>query len=357
MEAMLESTWTTAAAAAARRDAMRDAAAVRVGLLLNGQAAEGRAATLRGLAALLPEPADFAATRSLAELPDALGRLLVERGVNVLAVVGGDGTVHHAVNALLALERQSAAANGPIALPRLLLLGGGTLNIVARTLGVHGRPRRRLRHFLRYFQNARLSRVPGRGLPSLVVRCADQPPRHGFVFGSEVLFHAISLYVAFGAGYGGLARFLFELSRGITVGSALWRREGWRLGPFGLPLTIDGATFEPYTAVVASTVDLTLAVGGVRAIRRPLGAPGFFAKAIVECDPRRVMAMIPALMRERGHPGVVDRPFADAMELFGPYTLDGELFDAEHGQGRAQLTVTTGPVLAAVPGELGAMRW
>lgn len=353
--------WTDAAAVARRRDQSRPTATVRVGVLVNGRADGGRAEQLRALAGVLPDGgagATFAATRSLDELPSAVGRLLVHGGVNVLALVGGDGTVHHAVNALLALEAASAACHGPTPLPRLLLLGGGTLNIVARTTGVHGRPRRRLRHFLRYFDGTPLSRVPARRLDTMTVRSPGTPDRHGFVFGSEVLHHAIALYVRFGAGYGGLGRFLFELARGATLGSALWREESWRLGPFGSVLEVDGRRFEPYTAVVASSVDLTLAVGGVRAIRRPLHAPGFFTKVVLEHEPMRVLQMVPALMREARHPGVVDLPEAMRMRLAGPYTLDGELFGhAERAGPRAPLDVAEGPRVYAVPGELGAMRW
>jgi hypothetical protein len=344
---------------AVRQEASSPSAPVRLGLLLNPRAGQlGPRRDRDRLVGLLPERA--VETPDLGALRRALARLLAQARVNVLAIAGGDGTVHHAVNALLHLEQESEAATGRSApLPRLLLLNGGTLNIVGRTVGIHGRPQGTLRRFLDYFAGAPLSRVPARRLPVLEVRRGDGLPRYGFVFGSEAAYHAIRLYVRFGAGYAGLARFIFELARGIHKGSRLWQEEGWKLGPYHHELRVDGHRHCPYTGVAATTVDLTLAIGAVRAIRRPLHAQGFFAKVVTETDPLRILGLVPALMSERSPPGVVDYPGAREMHLFGPYTLDGECFDepAVAAERLPLHVLASAHRLFAVPGELGAEDW
>ena len=316
-----------------------------------GQA--GRLANLLAQDAVVQTP-DESAIRG------ALDHLLSDRGVNVLAIAGGDGTVHHVINALLKrTEELRSVSHREVPLPRVLVLNGGTLNIVGRSLSIHGRPYRTLARFLRYFDGAPLSRVPSVRLPLLSVGWAGGPRRYGFVFGSEVLYHAIDLYMNFGAGYGGLGRFLFEFGRGVTVGSELWRRERWKLGPFEHRLEIDGRPFDRYCGVMASTVDLALALRAVRAVRRAPLEPGFAVKLILEEDPWRLLTMVPRLMTDRRGAAVRDYPNAQQMRLIGPYTLDGECFDEPAVTAeRLALTVEDSDWrLQAVPGRLGANRW
>lgn len=338
---------------------------VRVGLLLNPRAGRARHPRMRqALQSLLDGPGAWAETWDLGSVRRALALLLCERRANVLAIAGGDGTVHHVVNALVDLTTETALLTGlEVPLPRVLILNGGTLNIVGRTCAIHGPPQEILQKFLRFFGGAPLSRVPARRLPLLEVAWNQGgtlvSPRYGFVFGSEVAYHAIELYERFGAGYLGLARFLAELSRGIVWGSDLWRREGWKLGPFCGGLTVDGVDYQAYTGVAAATVDLTLAIGAAAAVRRRLFQPGFSARVVQALEPKEIMGLIPAMMADRPVAGLDDYPTAHQLRLFGPYTLDGELFhEPAHAPHRLPLTVSiSGQRLQAVPGEWTAEDW
>ncbi len=353
------------AGAEARRRACSPGQPVRVGLLLNPRAGRSKSARQRHrLQSLLGIDDAWDETWDLASVRRALSRLLCRRGANVLAIAGGDGTVHHTVNALVDLTREAELATGTeVPLPRLLILNGGTLNIVGRTCAIHGPPHEILEKFLRYFSGAPLSRVPARRLPLLNVAWQGPQgpvlPRLGFVFGSEVAYHAIALYERFGAGYHGLARFLFELSRGATVGSELWRREGWKVGPYESQLQVDDQTWPRYTGVAAATVDLTLAIGAARAIRRSLYQPGFSVRVIEAVQPAAVVRLIPAMMSDRPVAGMRDLPSCKLLNLQGPYTLDGELFDEPpNAEQRLPLQVTLSEVrLHAVPGEWTADEW
>ncbi len=335
-------------------------APVRVGLLINGKAGRqhGARATHR-LTNSLDGPDAWEQTPDLASVRRAIAQLLVVRAANVLVIAGGDGTLHHAVNALLALTEETHAASGILPpMPRILLLNGGTLNIVGRTVGIHGPPSRTLQRFLHDFQGAPLSRVPGRRLSLLQVRAGTEPCRYGFVFGSEVTYHALELYERFGAGYLGLSRFLLALSSGIALGSALWQREGWKLGPYTTGLNVDGLEMPPYIGAVASTVDLTLAVAAIRAIRRPMLAKGFAVRVVDQASPKQLVAMLPALLREGSANGVHDWPSVQSLTLSGPYSLDGERFSQPALSASQQpLSVTLSPHrLFAVPGLWGTQR-
>lgn len=348
------------AGVARRQQACVPSTPVRVGLLLNGRARRLQASGARArLTALMPEPGAVVETPDLASVRRGVAELVCSQGANVLAVAGGDGTVHHAVNALAQLTHEAQHATGEMApLPRLLILNGGTLNIVGRTVAIHGPPERTLRDFLAYFAGAPLSRVPARRLPLLEAGWLGQPPRLGFVFGSEVTFHALELYARYGAGYLGLSRFLAEFARGVLWGSELWQREQWKLGPYR-DLQVDGQSVPQYTGVVASTVDLTLAIAAVRSIRRPLHRPGFAVRVVEETEPRRLVALMPALMREGPAPGLRDLPEAHELRLAGPYTLDGECFsEPALAAEQLPLRVTASDLrLYAVPGEWSATEW
>lgn len=290
------------------------------------------------------------ATPDLASVRRALAELLVVHRCNVLATAGGDGTLHHAVNALSALDASQPETQ---LWPRWLVLSGGTLNIVARTLGSHGSPAKRLAAFLNDFAGVRLSRLPVRRVSLLSAAWQGEAQRLGFVFGSEAAFHAIALYTRFGSGYLGLARFLAEFARGATVGSALWRAEGWKLGPYLGPLHIDGTAITPYTGAVASTVDLTLAIAAVRTIRRQLLQPGMSVRVVEETDLQRLVGLLPAMMRDQPAVGLRDWPVAQQLQLTGPFTLDGELYPLPGTLGaHVPLTVRVADQrLHAVPGE------
>ena len=333
---------------AIRRLACLDVAPVRLGLLVNPRARRLRGQRLRAQLGQLVAPELYVETRDLGSVTRAVAQLLVGAGANVLAIAGGDGSLHHAVNALWHLAAETRAVTGELPpWPRVLILNGGTLNIVGRTVAIHGPPQQTLRDFLRDFGHGPLSRVPVRPVPMLEVAWHNTPPRLGFVFGSALAYHALELYNRFGAGYLGLARFLGEFARGALLGSALWREESWKLGPY-TDLAIDGRLWPRYGGVAASTADLTLAIGSVRAIRRPLGAPGFAVRLVAATEPRKLVAMIPALMQEAGGPGIHDVPAAEALDLHGPYTLDGECF--HEPTPHAPLTVRRHPTpLPVVP--------
>jgi hypothetical protein len=281
----------------------------------------------RLLPRLVPDSHNVVNTHSVDDLDNALRFLLLERGVNVLGLNGGDGTLHAAINRLYRLRSEIEQDLGrTIPLPKLLFLNGGTLNIVSRATGTKGNPLRTVKHFLRRSRGQTIDRLAVRELGLLQVTVDGTAPRYGFVFGSELVANALEMYGFFGEGYTGLARLLSEVVAGYPLHTRMWQEHGWKLEPPKTPITIDQVAFPVYCTLAAATIDLTLLKGMLTAFRVPANQPGFFSKLILETGTNKLIRLIPTLMTGGESPMVRDFPHTQRIRLFGGYTLDGECF-------------------------------
>ena len=302
-------------------------ARVRLGLISNPLAKTNwRSVAHARLCKLLDEPSMAISTNSVEEVPRALERLLFEEGCNVLAVNGGDGTIHGVVQAAIELLESRSNDGVTLPLPIFLLLNGGGMNMLARTFDTRGHPVKTLRRFLERFSGASLGALTLRHTSLVEVHEPDGHVRHGFIFGSELVLNALTMYERFGQGYRGLARLFGAIGAGAVFETELWRRFGHLLEPPTTPLVVDGVVRSPYSCVVISTVPLTLLLGLVQTLKRRARPRKLEGLIIEETDPSKVISMIPALLFGRAHAQV--RPVEDALEvkLHGPYTLDGERF-------------------------------
>jgi diacylglycerol kinase (ATP) len=108
---------------------------------------------------------------------------LRDRGVDLLCVNGGDGTLHQVLTALIRSWGEATP------LPRVCLLRGGTMNIVADSVGV------------RIGAEAMLERVvAGAGALQTTTRrtlrivADDRPPLYGFLSGNGIIARFLELY-------------------------------------------------------------------------------------------------------------------------------------------------------------------
>lgn len=308
---------------AARLDGREPA---RVGLVSNPMAhTNWRSIAHERLTTGVLQPEDAVSTPTVRDLPRALDYLLFQRGCNVLAVNGGDGTIHHTVNAALeVVDAASARLGEPVPLPVFLFVQGGGINVVARAFGVHGHPVRSLARFVQLSGGRSLAALPTSDVPLLAVREPSGRTHCGFVFGSELVLNALTMYERYGRGYTGLLRLLGRAVLGRMLGTAEWRRYGHLLDPPRTPLEVDEVCHPRYAAVFASTVPLTLARGRLVSVPR-IAAPGSLeGRVLTETSPARLLRLIPALVRARCPRGVRDLHGARRLRLRGPYTLDGE---------------------------------
>ncbi len=299
----------------------------------------------RILPRFVPDRRNAIDTRTVDDLDRAIRTLLFERGVNILGLNGGDGTLHLGVNRLAALAAEVKRKTGEdMPLPRLLFLNGGTLNIVSRATGTTGNPARTVRAFAKRRTGLPLSAIPTRALPLMAVEQAGAPPRYGFVFGTEIVANALEMYTMFGEGYVGLGRFMAELLAGYTLTTRLWQEHGWKLDAPSSAITVDDVTYPHYLAAVAATIDLSILKGVLTAVRVPEGGAGFVSKLLLETDKGRIIQLIPRLMFDLPHERVKNLPAVSSLSAVGGYTLDGEVFLDRSPRGlRRTLQVTRAP--------------
>jgi hypothetical protein len=313
---------------------------VRLGILTNPAAHRNHRLPLTHgrLEAHLASAADAVVTADRSRLDAALHQLLVERGVTVLAINGGDGTIHGAINGIVRLLGPDVAA-GRARLPTLLFLNGGTYNMASRAFRTKDDPVSTVRRFQQRYAGATLGDLATRRLGLLQVARPGADPMLGMVFGSQVIHHVLDLCDRLGSGYVGLARLLATGVLGSAVRSRFYRENLWRLRPGSAQAEIDGVRQGDVLGVVASTIDMKLVRGLVWALTMPPGAAGFHAKVIRAKTPSEVVHLLPHLLWEIPHHSILAFPEARRLEASGDFTVDGELYAHE-----GPLTVTASPV-------------
>lgn len=266
-------------------------------------------------------------TSTLPELEDAVMEF-VGRGIDVVACLGGDGTMHRTVGALLRL-RQSES--GPSVLP----MAGGTLNGLAHAHGTAGKPAQTLRLALAVAGTGRLT---GRERRLLNVRSASYgAPLYGFTFAAGLPARAAKIYYR-QANPGVLDAVRVSL---IPVTAAVLG--GGFYAPTRLEVTIDGATplSEPHTIVAGVVENPFLWFRPFGPLRRD--AVGFHV-TVASMRPREIAPRLWKMYSGRcSHPRLYTGT-AEAATIRGEegFVIDGEWFPF-HEQFEVQLT--SGPVI------------
>jgi hypothetical protein len=325
--------------AARYRAACSAGAPVTLGLISNPLAKTNwRSVAHVRLTSLLSDPKYAISTPSVERVPEAVRELLFERGCNVLAINGGDGTIHSLVQSTIEVLANAQGGEEELPLPVFLLLNGGGMNMLARTFDTRGHPVKTVRRFLSRFEGAPLGSLTIRSVPLVEVHEPDGWVRYGFIFGSELVLNALTMYERFGQGYRGLVRLLGAISAGVVFETELWRQFGHLLSAPQTPVAVDGVTRAPYACVVVSSVPLTLVLGLIRTLSRRARPRRLEGLIIQETDPLKLVSMIPALLFGHRHEEVTPIEDASEVSLCGPYTLDGERF--VHLNSEASIRVT-----------------
>ena len=261
------------------------------------------------------------ARRAAAELPSVIG------------IHGGDGTLHRTLSALV-------AAYGTHPLPPVAFLPGGTMNVVASSLGIRVKPEDLITELA---AGHRAGVIPA----TLRRHCLRIGSNYGFIFGNGLLANFLEEYYARGS-YGAW-RAVWIVFR--TVLSLLTTRRYARriFRRFRGRVQIDGTLLNrtDLTGIGAGTVseigfrfklnhradDDPEQMGGVAIHGRPLSL------LLDVVDVRLGRGLSP----KRATSFVADRLVIEPEEPETLYTLDGDLYSA-HGT----LTVEVGPALKIV---------
>lgn len=288
------------------------------------------------LARLVGGDGEVADAATLEELARALDRFEA-RGIEVLGVNGGDGTAHVVLSALV--ERWNGRA-----LPRVLLLRGGSMNTVADAVGVRGTPEAILLRHLERRRSALPCRVVEHDL--LRIEGPGLARRHGFIFGTGAVVQFLDAYYRTGRPDPAIAALLVArlVSSALTRGKFAARiaaREPLRVAADGEEWPDDR-----YLSVIAATVP---EIGfGFRPFARYAEQPGFFHAVGITGRPGQLAARVPWIYTGRPWSRAValDAVTRDLLvESPGPvrFTLDGDLYATDRS-----VRVRTGPAVRLV---------
>jgi diacylglycerol kinase (ATP) len=279
-------------------------------------------------------------TSGPADVPAALSTL-AERSEAVLAINGGDGTVARVLTHLLEyapFER----------LPLIALLPGGTTNMNAGDVGLRGGLVSAVQRLCRWADD---DRIEGRLLRRAILRVdpgAGLPVTYGMFFGTGAIIHGIE-YCRARIHTKGLAS---EIGPGLAMVRTMWGI-AWGDRRFARPVAVS-VTFDNAPPAPAEDI-LILLVSSLERLflgMRPYwgNEAGPLHVSMIRAGADRLLRNLPALLRGKPgrHAGVAagyqSRNVGRiSLTLDGPYTLDGELYQASRTAGPVSISVG-GPV-------------
>jgi diacylglycerol kinase (ATP) len=263
---------------------------------------------------------------------DDLAAAIAEKPPEALAIHGGDGTLHKTISALI-------KAFGAKPLPPVAILPGGTMNVVASSLGILGRPESILGHLVLAVRAAR-----SRGqVPTVRRHCLKVNSDYGFVFGNGLMANFLEEY--YRKQEYGSRRALWILARTFTsglVGGSFARKI---VRPFEGRVLVDGQplTWQRLTGVGAATVR---EVGlGFKLNHRADEDPERFCVLAIHGNAVALGFDLPAVHAGRGiSPKRAQCGLGRALRIEAPgafsYTVDGDLY-----RSTGTLAVDLGPTV------------
>lgn len=274
-------------------------------------------------------------TRNLKELSQAVQRF-ADRGVEVIAACGGDGTNRAVLTEMMHVYRLDR-------LPRFAILRGGTVNTVAANLGIGGSPEDVLTRLVGWHSRGMVEPVEDR--PLIVVNNG-----YGFLFGAAMGARFFEAYnrgppgpfrrpVRGPTGPGWAAVLAARITASSLIGTRLSR---WLFEPVPARIAVDGTVLPHarWTLLVAATV---VNVGlQIRITHRALERNGHFHLVASGLPPFELARQFYKTFLSRSLEG---DPHFDLLsgrtiiefERPEPYILDGDLF-----RGR-RIVVESGP--------------
>jgi diacylglycerol kinase family enzyme len=281
---------------------------------------------------VLGEAGRVVASRSLEELAATAAGLAAEPP-QVIAVHGGDGTLHVTLTALL-------HAFGERPLPPIAILGGGTMNVVTGSLHIRARP-------LEFLARLAAAVRAGKEIVTIKRRCLRVGDRFGFVFGNGILANFLVEYYQ-GKSYGPIRALvlMLRLLASAIVRGTLMRRVFKR---FRGKVVVDDKALE-FPDLMAVGAGFVREVGlGFKLFDRADDDPDRFAVLAIHSG---ALALFPDLWAVRNGRGIApSRAFsgvAKCVEITGhdpemAYTIDGDIYRAP-----GPLPVTAGPPISIV---------
>jgi diacylglycerol kinase (ATP) len=282
-------------------------------------------------------------TASPTDIPAALSSL-ADDGVSTLAINGGDGTVGQVLSRLLQdspFER----------LPLIALLPGGTTNMDAGDVGLRGDLVRAVKRLCRWADDPRRKAILLQRPVLRVDPGAGQPVACGMFFGAGAIIQGIE-YCRARLHPKGIAD---EIGPGLAMARAMWgimRHDTRFFRPVAVSVTFDTAPAAPAQDLVILLVSsLERLFLGMRPYWGAEAGP--LHASMIRAGADHLLFRLPALLRGKPnrHAGMAagyqsHNAGRITLLLDGPYTLDGEIYQASRANG--PVTITDGGTITFI---------
>lgn len=280
-------------------------------------------------AKILGDHGHVVATRNLNHLAEEAARI-AELCPNIIGIHGGDGTLHKTLSALI-------IAYGDTPLPPIAILTGGTMNVVAASLGIRCRPE--------LFLETLVSRTHhGEPMPFIERRCLQIGRLYGFVFGNGLLANFLEEYYARGQygvwrALGIVFRVLMSLLTTQRLARRIFRRIRGRI-------LVDGSEL-PQTDLTGLGVATVTEVGfHMKLHHRADDDPTRMGGLAIFGGPLSLFLDIldvrlgRGLSPKRAHSFIASQVRIEPFETEGIFTMDGDLYPSQ-----GPISIQLGPML------------
>lgn len=271
-------------------------------------------------------------THSLEDVEN-LAREFQQRGIEIIGLSGGDGTYQKTLTTLVKVF-------GETGMPKIALLGGGTMNNVVGCLGTKGSPEDRLgRLIAKYHQFG----TPFKETEIPLLKIND---RYGFIFGNGILYRFIRQYDAVTHPTPWTAARMLS----VEVVHALFhsKRSGKMCARYDAEITVDGKAwpFKNYNSIFCGTIE-TLGLG-FDAMYRARSEGGKFQIIGFSLTPRALTAHFPTMLQGKRVDSEhwLDEMASEVVMHFAEpegYMVDGELYDPAD-----EIRISLGPTLTLI---------
>lgn len=237
------------------------------------------------------------------------------RDIDILAISGGDGTIHCTLSAFIRVY-------GEKPLPKIYLLRGGTMNLMAQTLGVKGTTEHLMSDLLLRFHNNRHFEEKKLRLTRI------NKDYYGVLFGIGLIYRFMEEYYK----YKDQNPVTAVRSAGRVIGSAMIQGKTVKrlFKHFDATVTVNGERwpFANYNALFSGSMRQ---IGlNCNVFHHMLDRNDCFHAIGFSNRPYDVLPLLPKMVRGKpsGHPGILEAP-ATSMKIECeepmPFMIDGDM--------------------------------
>jgi len=266
---------------------------------------------------ILGQQGQLAVTKSLDHLQQVAENFR-DSSIEILAINGGDGTVSQTITAF-------KRAYGATKLPKIALLRGGTMNVLASNLGIFGTPEKLLYELVEGYSSGRLNRVVN--LP-----CIEIEGHVGFLYADGISCHVLEEFYSNKTGPIGAALMVGKLVISALTGGEMAKRI---LRSSRVVIEADGMANHELTTVGTFASTIEKMPFGFRLFPFVRGNSSRFQFVAVKTPPDRLVFELPSILfKHELSDGPSKLSFCTgSLQIKSDdvvYSLDGEIYHAKN---------------------------